>query len=81
MNSDSHIIQQWNDEYQCSCGLTWDIHEDDPHDTAVHATSVVLITPAEYDPATITKGLDRLEGEEVDVASDGFQALHDILDD
>ncbi len=24
-------VIQSNDEYQCSCGLTWDIHEGDPH--------------------------------------------------
>ena len=27
-----HIITRENDELACSCGLRWDIDEDDPHD-------------------------------------------------
>ena len=28
-----HRIQREGDEYACSCGLRWDIAEDDPHGT------------------------------------------------
>lgn len=26
-----HILTRTVDEYQCSCGLCWDIRDDDPH--------------------------------------------------
>ena len=30
MNNDHKVIRS-NDEWQCSCGLTWEVGEDDPH--------------------------------------------------
>ena len=28
---DNHKVTREGDEYACSCGLRWDIGEDDPH--------------------------------------------------
>lgn len=27
----NHIMTRENDEYACSCGLRWDVKEEDPH--------------------------------------------------
>ena len=27
-----HQVRQYGDEYHCSCGLTWHVDDDDPHD-------------------------------------------------
>jgi len=38
-----HTVRQYNDEYHCSCGITWDVKEDDPHPAKKdHAGSVTL---------------------------------------
>ena len=31
MTTTRHVTTRSIDEIQCSCGLTWGIHEDDPH--------------------------------------------------
>jgi hypothetical protein len=34
-----HKIHQEGDEYVCTCGLRWDIHEEDPHEEPKHVNS------------------------------------------
>ncbi len=31
MTIDEHKVHQEGDEYVCTCGLRWDVHEEDPH--------------------------------------------------
>ena len=47
--------QQEGDEMACSCGLRWDVHEEDPHGHAKEARGSLLIEEEHRGDSSVAK--------------------------